>query len=344
MGVVYVTSLHEGDGKTAFCAGLASLLRRQGHPANLFKPVRVTDSSPAGEPDADAAFFAQSQDTLPPGGWPIDVETLEAQQGLDADTRTRVLAVFQDVGGQDVDHIVEGPSMTDAQGVALALARELPEALEAKVILLVRYSPGLRIEEVLNGARSLGSRLLGVVVNGVLRYRTHAARTVLVGPLEEQGISVLGVLPESRCVGTGVTVGQIAEHLGGEFLLLEEKGDQLVDHLMIGGLGLDNGALYFGQSETKAVIVRGDRPDVQMAALGTPTRCLVLTGGHQPIQYIQYEAKESGVPVILVRGDTVATAKALETLLDAATVHHPEKTESFAGMLEGVIDPQALLL
>ena len=343
MGVLCVTSLREGAGKTAFCTGLAHLLRQQGHYPTLFKPVRITGSTAPDEPDADAAFFAHLQDAPPPDGWPVDVKVQEAGEGLRARARERILAAFQKAAGRANEIIVEGPSMAAAQAGTLAITPELAEALDARVVLLVRYSPMLHANDILGPARSLGHRLLGVVVNGVLRYRTYAAQTSLVASLREQGMSVLGVLPESRLVGMGVTVGQLAQHVGGEFLLGEEKRDQLVAHLMIGGLVLDGGVHYFGQSDAKAVIVRGDRPDIQMAALNTPTRCLVLTGGHHPIQHVQYEAEEEEVPIALVQSDTLTTAKALETLFERVTIHHPAKVECFAQLLGRAIDLQVVV-
>ena len=341
MGALYVTSLHDGAGKTAFCTGLAHILGQEGHRPALLKPVRIADPTEPGGPDADVVFFAHLQGTSPPDGWPVTVEAQEARAGLRPQTRERVLAAFQEVAAQANEVIVEGPSMADGQGGIRAIAPELAEALDARTILLERYSPSLKAEDILDSARSLGHRLLGVVVNAVRQYRDHTVQTSLVPFLREQGVPVLGVLPEERCL-LGVTVGQLAQHLGGDFLLWEEKRDQLVDHLMIGGLVMDSGTHYFSQSDTKAVIVRGDRPDIQMAALNTHTRCLVLTGGHRPIQYVEYEAKEEEVPVVLVQSDTLATAKALEPLFDGVTIHHPAKVECFARLMSRGMDLQAV--
>ena len=44
MGVLYVTSLRPGDGKTAFCAGLSRLLRQHGHSHALLKPIRLASA------------------------------------------------------------------------------------------------------------------------------------------------------------------------------------------------------------------------------------------------------------------------------------------------------------
>ncbi|MDO8751520.1 MAG: DRTGG domain-containing protein [Dehalococcoidia bacterium] len=345
MNVLYITSLLGGDGKTAFCAGLSYLMRQRGQTTALFKPVRLGQPTPSSEPDADAAFFARLQGSPFPSGWPLELGLQEAREGLLPLSRQRIAAMLQHLSGQATEVIVEGPPMTSPQGETVTAAREMADATDARAILLVRYSTKLTSEDVLAAARALEPRLLGVVINAVPRYRGHDANATLITPLQQAGVHVLAVLPEERRL-LGVTVGQLAQHLGGEFLAeahaWEEKQDQLLDHLMIGGLVLDWGVHYFGQSETKAVIVRGDRPDIQMAALRTPTQCLVLTGGHRPVQYIEHEAREEGVPVVLVQSDTLTTVQALETLFDRAPAHHAQKAECFARLLSGALAPGVL--
>ena len=97
---------------------------------------------------------------------------------------------------------------------------------------------------------------------------------------------------------------------------------------------MDWGTIYFGRHEDKAVVVRGDRPDIHLAALSTPTACLVLTGGHQPIPYVYKEAEQREVPLLVVDGDTVSTVEALGTLSRLATVHHMSKVERFGQLLQ----------
>ena len=122
---------------------------------------------------------------------------------------------------------------------------------------------------------------------------------------------------------------QLVQHLDGRFLNWEEKGDNLVEHFLVGGMFLDWGVLYFERFANKAVIVRGDRPDIQMAALQTPTSCMVLTGGHSPIQYVTYESGVTQVPLIQVQADTLSAAAALESLQEKALFDHPLKQEQF---------------
>ncbi len=315
MGVIVVTSLHPGEGKTAFCSGLALLLQGQGR-----IPMLAKASASGLTDDPDSHFYEQLLRIAVPNSLPGVKEAAAS--------------------GRPV--IVEGPSLLTAEGHPSPAAKDLADALNAKVVLLAQPTPTLQALQVKEAARSLGTRLLGVVLNSVPRYQGHDVETKLAAPLRAAELPVLAIVPEDRHL-LSVTIGDIAHQLNGRFLLLAEKRDQLVDDLLIGGNVLDWGVHYFGQREAKAVIVRGDRPDIQMAALHTPTRCLVLTGGHQPLQYVQYEAQEESVPIILVQSNTLDTAKAAEALFATSTAHHPEKAERYASLLRKHMDTATIV-
>ena len=109
-------------------------------------------------------------------------------------------------------------------------------------------------------------------------------------------------------------------------------------NFMVGGMGMDSGEAYFGLRDNKAVIVRGDRPDIQMAALATPTTCMVLTHGIEPIEYVAYEAELEDVPVMVVESDTLSTMAALNTPAGSMWFDHPAKVERFTALLKQHVD------
>ena len=103
-------------------------------------------------------------------------------------------------------------------------------------------------------------------------------------------------------------------------------------------MGLDWGVLYFGIRENKAVIVRGDRPDIQMAALHTPTSCLILTNGIEPVEYIVNEADLEEVPIVVVDSTTIDTMAALNTLQGGVGFDHTAKVDRFRVLLQENVD------
>ena len=334
MSVVCVTSINSGDGKTAFCAGFTLLSQKFGNQVDAVKPLNI--SGLAG-PDNDATFLASISGAKNQTTWSDLVNSgSNNDQLLSAVPKIvkRILSIKNDV-------IVELPSLSSGRKDQSAIPIELIQALDGKVILIASYSRKLTSKLITESASRIGERLAGVIVNQIPRYRYKETESAMQHDLASVGINVLGFIPEERSL-QGVTVGQIANHLGGEYLLGEDKKDQLFDNVLIGGIVLDNGVEYFNLSETKAVLVRADRPDIQMAALKTPTKCLVLTGGHKPVQYIEHEAREESVPVIMVKQGTLESSRELDTLFQSSTVHHSEKAETFAGLIEKYADIEAL--
>ena len=175
-----------------------------------------------------------------------------------------------------------------------------------------------------------------------VREETTDTESRLLPSVEGAGVNVLGVIPEDRTL-LGITVAEIADYLGGRNITDVDEMDRLVEHFQVGGLGLDRGTDYFDLLERKAVVVRGDRPDIQMPALRTPMACMMLTMGIEPIEYVRYEAEQEEVPVMVVSTDTLATMEALDTLIDGARFDHPLKLERFTDLVRERIDVPALL-
>ena len=329
MTTLYVASDRPRAGKTAVSATLARHLRQDGRKVAAFKPFH----SPAndGDTDSDAAILAAAAGAAAPGtAWPITVG-----QDAEPDVARAMTAFSEATAGADVT-IVEGLS-----GFTDASARMASE-MGANVIAVIAYRDGLGVEEARAARQLFGERLAGVVVNGVTRYKTREVSEKLAPRIDSQSVRVLATISEDRRL-LGVTAGQIADHLGGRFLSWEEKRDNFVERYIIGGMVLDWGVLYFQQFDNKAVIVRGNRPDLQMATLRTPTACIVLTGGHPPIQYVSYEADEEEVPLIQVDTDTLETAAALESLQERTQFDHPLKHEQFRELMSRHADWDALL-
>ncbi|MFO8101505.1 MAG: DRTGG domain-containing protein [Dehalococcoidia bacterium] len=131
----------------------------------------------------------------------------------------------------------------------------------------------------------------------------------------------------------GISINELAECLEGEILNLPEKSGEMVENLMVGAMCVDPAPLYFNVKSNKAVITRGDRADIQMGALNTPTKCLILTGGTRPIPSVMQMAEEKGVPILVVGKDTPTVLDDLEQSMGkpALEAKAPEVEPSEAG-------------
>jgi len=88
--------------------------------------------------------------------------------------------------------------------------------------------------------------------------------------------------------------------------------------------------------------VGGDRPDIQLAALQTSTRCLILTGNLYPNERLLTLAEAKGAPVLLVDKDTATTAEICERLHGHLSLHSERKIARAAEMFENSIDWNAM--
>jgi len=93
---------------------------------------------------------------------------------------------------------------------------------------------------------------------------------------------------------------------------------------------------------TKAVITGGDRADIQLVALETATHCMILTGHLRPVPEVLRRAEELGVPVLLVRGNTMETVEAIERVFGKTRLGQTTKLEQFEALLEEHFDFERL--
>ena len=336
MTVLYVASDREGAGKTTLCATLAWRMARRGKKPAVFKPLVAAGPDPISDQDATiytkllpALGLPEDETSL---GWPVKLPA----DGLTADVLDRIKAASDRFSDGADAVLVEGSCALSVEESARIAA-----ALDADVLVVVRYQRDLSAAQLRQWRDLLNGRLVGFLINGRTRHLGTEAASGLLPAMESDGLVSLGIVPEDRRL-LGVTLAQLAEHLDGRFVVNPSDDGTLVEHLMVGGRSTDPGHLYFGLRENKAVIVRGDRPDVQMPALTTPTACMVLTAGVDPIEYVKYEAEQEEVPIMVVPGETLDTMDALNTLIDRARFDHPLKLSRYSDMLDQHADMPAL--
>jgi len=320
LAALYVTSLQAGAGKTAVCAGLARHLDGEGRKVGYFKPM-VADISEKAAADSDAVFIRKALRLKETAADLCPV--IDRGDGL-AD---RIKQAYDKVSkGKDVV-IVEGVWRLRPGARPVEAACEVVEALGAKVIVVEPYSEGLAETDLSAKYRGFGESLLGVVVNRVPVRRLDT--------LSEQlsGGGVLGVLPEDRLL-LGLTVGEIAGRVDGEILNDSAKSSEVVENFMLGAMVVDEGPLYFGRKPSKAAVLRGNRPDMQLAALETSTKCLVLSGGVAPTYPVLTSAREKGIPIILTRGDTNSIVNTLEIALGRSRFNQKKKLPRLLQIME----------
>ena len=325
MATLLIASHAPGAGKTAIAAGLAKLIERGGAAVSVCKPL-----SPAGSADPDAAYFADAF-----GG------SAAVADGDDAAALDAAADIVRSRSDASEHTLVEVANPVGGSGIASPLTNGLAQRLSARVVAVFGYDVDLSAAAVSGAVAALGDGLAGVIVNQTPRYRVAEVGATLAEAIAA-GVPAVAALPEDRPM-LSLTMTQLAQQLGGQWELEPSDADAWIDRFLIGGNIMDSGAGYFGRYPHQAVITRAERPDIQMASLMQDTRCLVLTGGARPTEYIRVEAAKRDVPVLLVDGGTVATADAVGNLLGAVVPYHSHKAERMADLLAERIDAAALL-
>ncbi len=316
MGILYVVSDNDGAGKTALCASLASLLTDIGYEVRVSKPIFTDDER--SDHNNYSSVLDSSLNSFSNGS--IDLND-------DAAAKIKLME-----NGVDTLILEASNSLSVTEHV------ELVKSIDAKVIYVSKYNG---VVDSIPFITAFGENLIGAVLNFLTMYKGTEACETVIPRLEESGITVLGSIPEDRTL-LSLTVRQICENLEGTFFAGEEYGEDLVEGYMVGGFGMDPGEHIFSKQDKKAVVVRGDRPDVQMSALDTNMECFIMTGGFEPIEYVRYEAEEEEVSIIIVNLDTLDTMDKIGSLQEHAEFDHKEKLSKFKGLISLNIDVERL--
>ena len=309
MATLIIASISDRSGKTAIATALASKLSSDDSPVAIGKALGNSSMG-----DKDAAVFA----SLLPENPSVSGGISEILSNVSANAGTSKIV------------IVEGSS--DAQSNI-----DMANSTDGLVLLIARYG-----EDIAGTAKTYGSRLAGVIINGVSRYRAGEISGALADEMESAGTKLLGAIPDDRRMLAPKLV-QVADFLGGQFLSGEDESDQLLDNFLIGGLVLDWGPFYFSSRANTGVIVRGDRPDVQLAAIQTDTtKALILTKGVRPVEYVMYEAAQRGIPLVVVPGNTHDVAEQIEGLQPKVEFDHASKLARMIDLIAENVDVSVL--
>ena len=331
MAVLQIISNWAGVGKTCLAGALSRRMADAGRRVAYYKPL-----SPTPEADPDVAFMSQVLAGEQSSSIPVPMPLTQPVDLAHPPT---------DLSGAQQQEVADNLARLDAEVDTVLVEWAAPVSLPGQPSLLLFGYTGeaggtdvaTEAAAVSGVAQALGDDLSGVIINGVLRHRRQEVEQGIVAALRERGLPVLGAIPEDREM-LAFTVQQLADYLDGQWV--QEPVDDgtwqttWIDRFLIGGNIMDSGPNYFGRYPNQAVITRAARPDIQMASLMCDTKCLVLTGGEEPTEYIRVEAQKRGALLLLVAGNTLDTVESLGGLLGQANPYSQHKLARFAALME----------
>lgn len=326
MATLYVTSSEKAAGKTMLCAGLGRHLLSKGKKVGFLK-LFISNGKPPENADSDAIFMKQTLALEEPLNSLCPV--ISDQGNMTSSIKKAYAKVSKD---KDVV-IVEGAGLDK-------ISHTIVEALGSRVIIMQGYSHQSPKAELINSYKDFGEYLLGVVVNKVPVTRLRKINEAASARFGEAGINLLGVFPEDRSL-FALTVAELAQHIQGEIISSAEKSAELIENFMLGARLVDPAPEYFIRKANKAVVVRSERPDMQLAALETPTKCLVLSGDILPISAVLYGAEVKNIPIISTKANIVSIVTSIEDGLDKTRFNQDGKLTRLADIMEKNFNFQA---
>lgn len=348
MATLYLLSVEGEVGKTALALGLALQVRDRGLRVGYTKPVGVRIASVGGHlVEADAAFMKQALGLEEPLEviCPVlltEVVRQEAIKGRAFDAPAAVKAAFAQVArGKDLT-IVDGPPTT-RQGITLGVEpMKVAEITDARAVVVLRGEYQLSAEAALLAQSLLGKRLIGAIINAAPLETVEDARNQFGPYLERHGLQLFGVLPRDPVLGA-FTVGELGQLLNGRVICCENAEGMLVENFIVGAMGAEAALRYFLRQANKAVITGGDRTDIILAALDTPTRCVILTGNLMPDQVAITRAIDRSIPLLLVPLDTLETVRRIEEARGPVRLASPQQIQRLRHLVRREVDVDGLL-
>ncbi|MEC4894096.1 MAG: phosphotransacetylase family protein [Oscillatoria sp. PMC 1051.18] len=238
--------------------------------------------------------------------------------------------------------LLEG-SGTLFEGTLFGLsALEVAERVDASVLVVTRYHSFLAVDSLLAAKQLLGSRLIGVLINGIPEELLETVNQEMRPFLETQGIPVLGMLPKNNLLRS-VSVRELVQQLKAKVLCRRDRLDLMVETLTIGAMNVNSAIEYFRKGRNMAVVTGGDRTDLQLAALETSTQCLILTGHVSPQPLVLQRAEDLEIPILSVDLDTLTTVEIADRAFGQVRLAEPIKVKCIQQLMSQYFDLDRLV-
>lgn len=348
MSAILIVSSERYSGKSSILVGLALELRDRGFSVGYMKPVGSYPIKINNEKVDEDAYFVREALGLNDALGDISPYFLtwdnltRYMRKPPQKPQSKVQECYERLSvGKDLMILEGGQNFLHGRILNLS-AVEIAHTLNAKVLLLDTFNEELSVDRMLSANDFFGKDFLGTVLNWVPPRRIEFTRNLMARYMKDRGIAMFGSIPVDRVLRS-ITVNDLAEGLNGTIICASDRGDELIESMMVGAMGQDQALRLFRKQANKVVVTGGDRSDIQLAALETPTKSLILTGGHRPSPLVLGQAEEIGVPIIMVDYDTATTVEMVESAIGHQKVHSPKKIERVRGFIREGLDLDLML-
>ena len=344
---LYIGSTSGYSGKNMITLGLGLKLQKDGANLGYMKPVGAVPLEKDGVLGDEDAFFIQETLGLEQDAslvTPVVVThdfKVKAFSKPCGDLLGDIKAKFEQLAkGRDLTLVAGSGSMYSGKYCCTDDV-SVVNSLDIPCIVVDRFKKEINYDYLAVMKEALGDKLIGVVLNDVPGHY-QAEVDELIGPfLESRGIKVLGVIPNDPLMGA-IKVSDLAERLGGKVISAHSRSERVVESFLIGTMQVENFMTHFRKHKNSAVIVGGDRSDVQLVALEGDCPCLILTGNLYPNDIILTRSEVLETPIIMVREDTYTVAKKMESILSRHKLRDMIKVTHGARLVSERLDLERL--
>lgn len=330
MTPVFIASKNSFSGKTFFTLGLALTLIERGYKVGYIKPFGKTIIKKGKDiVDEDALFIKEvlglsdQIQTISPFVYSFEAQNSIYEGGVTNAAKERVLNSINSM--QDKDILLIGGAGDVFEGTVMGIdALTLIEEINAKTIIVDTWIGELTLDTFLSHKKLLGDRFAGAIINKVPSNLQNHVKGKAVPFLEKMGISVFGVFKRDKVL-EAITIRQLIEVLNGGVLCCEDKLDEFVENFSVGAMDVDTALSYFRKIGNKAVITGAHRTDIQLMAMETSTKCIILTGGLFTNDVVIGRAQAKGIPIISVATDTFTTVEKIEKVMGKTMIREKSK-------------------
>lgn len=325
---LYIASTTAGAGKSMLSFSLGLHLQKMGYRIGYMKPLAEYHQKYEDRMGDKNALMIQEllgqqqpADIVSPALIPTSIYSL-ASKHHDPSIMNKIATAYETISRHTDLTIVSGSGVFPFTGTFCdADGLRIVNELDLHVLLIERVHEEFHYDTILGLKKMLGDRLIGLVINSVPSNYMRDYEKHITPYLRGFDIPVLGLVPHEPGLDA-MRASELAHNIGG--YIVSGKGDaatRLVGGYIIGAMQVDNFMTYLRhQEKTSAIIVGGDRADLQLAALQWHTPCLILTGNFPPCEMVRTKAEKLGIPIISVPKDTFSVAKAMAKLMQTKKI------------------------
>ena len=333
---LFIASTTKYTGKTMVALGILDFFQSKGLKMGFFKPLGKNFTLKEDKKVEEDVLLIKERFLLEDDLALMCPCYLDSQDYINlvlgklGDAKSKVYAAYEQLRkGKDAMVVGGGQDLFDGFTVGVSNAHFIERFNMPTILIDSPVFGEINLDTIVAVQERLKQRLIGVILNQLRLDRVDFIRKYFVPFLENKGIKVWGLVPANPKL-TSLSIAEIRDVLGGEIICCEDRKEEAVENYMVGAMNVEGALKYFRSQANKAVITGGDRADIQFAALETPTKVIILTGGFYPDSSIITAAQEKHVPIMVVGYDTMTVVSRMESAIRKVSVKGKRIEEGIA--------------